>query len=439
MFGFWCSFLFLAEINIELRKIWGLRVMEMKDMKKESEKEINIAEKKVKIVIGANFGDEGKGLMTDYFCREASARGEKCLVICHNGGCQRGHTVVREDGVRHVFHHFGSGSFAGADTYLSEDFIANPMVFRREWEELEQAGCRPGVWMHPKCRITTPFDMVLNQLVEEKRSHLRHGSCGMGIFETICRYEAMGEMGVGFGLRELQKEGMQGLLRIRDEYFLWRLETLGIVMDEEWKAIVFQEGLLVHYLEDLLWMRERVGFAEVSLFDGYDVLVFEGGQGLLLDQGNQEYFPHLTPSNTGLKNPARLLKEWSARALSGGAYAAEVCYVTRPYLTRHGAGRLDLECNKEEINAEMTDLTNVPNPYQGTLRYGKMDVARLKERIFCDFGGLKDWKCSLAITHRNETEALFAAENLGDEREFFSLFDGIYVSYREGEGSVQRR
>lgn len=75
--------------------------------------------KTAKIVIGANFGDEGKGLMTDYFANEAKKQGKSCLVVCHNGGSQRGHTVVSPSGIRHVFHHFGSGSFEGADTYLS--------------------------------------------------------------------------------------------------------------------------------------------------------------------------------------------------------------------------------------------------------------------------------------------------------------------------------
>lgn len=140
-----------------------------------------------KVVIGANFGDEGKGLMTDYFCRQAALKGENCLVILHNGGAQRGHTVVTPGRKRHVFRHFGSGTFTGADTYLSEDFILNPMVFRREWEELEEIGINTKVYVNPKCIITTPFDMILNQIIEEYRKGDRHGSCGMGIHETIIR------------------------------------------------------------------------------------------------------------------------------------------------------------------------------------------------------------------------------------------------------------
>ena len=90
--------------------------------------------KDIKIVIGANFGDEGKGKLTDYYTKNA----DNCIVVCSNGGAQRGHTVLKSDGTRHVFHHFGSGTLNGADTYLPEDFILNPLVFREEWEELKK-------------------------------------------------------------------------------------------------------------------------------------------------------------------------------------------------------------------------------------------------------------------------------------------------------------
>lgn len=386
--------------------------------------------KKAKIVIGANFGDEGKGLMTDYFCRKAAEAGERCLVICHNGGAQRGHTVQTRKGLRHVFHHFGSGTFAGADTWFSEDFIVNPMVFRSEWEELERLGYTPRVWMHPQCRITTPFDMILNQLIEEKRSDARHGSCGMGIYETIKRYERMNG-----GLERYT------LHQIRDQDFYPQVKKQKLFLDKEWRAIVESDALMTHYLDDLEFMKNRVNLSGISLFSCYDTLVFEGGQGLLLDQNNREYFPHLTPSNTGLKNPQRLLSDWekaqSRDSASRRSCETEVCYVTRPYITRHGAGRLDTACAKEEINAAMRDLTNLPNPYQGILRYGKMNPEQLKQRILRDFAGHPDWKLSLAVTHRNEVETLFARDKASagdgawDREEFLRDFHRVYEVWGE--------
>ena len=80
----------------------------------------------IKAVIGAGSGDEGKGLMTDYFCR--NAHDNKVLNIKVNGGAQAGHTVCALDNGEYkhwVFRQYGSGTFAGADTYLLNTFMVN--------------------------------------------------------------------------------------------------------------------------------------------------------------------------------------------------------------------------------------------------------------------------------------------------------------------------
>ena len=123
--------------------------------------------KTVKIVIGSNYGDCGKGLMTDYFAREAKEQNRSCLVVCHNGGSQKGHTVVSPNGIRHVFHHFGSGNFEGADTYLSSEYIVNPIIFNKEYAELKRKSAITRCYVDVNCRLNTPFDMLINQIVEE--------------------------------------------------------------------------------------------------------------------------------------------------------------------------------------------------------------------------------------------------------------------------------
>src|SRR5580698_7114906 len=82
-------------------------------------------------VIGANFGDEGKGLITDFLCSQL----DDCLVVRFNGGAQAGHTVVTLRG-RHVFHHFGSGTFNDSPTFLSRFFVVNPLLWEKEHIEL---------------------------------------------------------------------------------------------------------------------------------------------------------------------------------------------------------------------------------------------------------------------------------------------------------------
>ena len=85
--------------------------------------------KELNIVIGANYGDEGKGLVTNAVTKNNG------LVILGNGGAQRGHTVVH-DGIRHVFHHFGSATLKGAASYASAAFLLNPVEYSREVNEL---------------------------------------------------------------------------------------------------------------------------------------------------------------------------------------------------------------------------------------------------------------------------------------------------------------
>lgn len=379
----------------------------------------------IKVVIGANFGDEGKGLMTDYFCHQSTPRGEKTLVVLHNGGAQRGHTVVTPDRNRHVFHHFGSGTLVGADTYLSEEFVLNPMIFRKEWEELESMKAIPKVYVNHTCRVTTPFDMILNQIIEESRDNARHGSCGMGIHETMIRDVCNYPIEMWF---DSSDEAKRYYLKEIRNYLPERLLDFGInKIPDNWKEIVNSDLLIENFISELNFMGRNISIRFDRFIEYYDCVAFENGQGLLLDQNNTAHYPHLTPSNTGIKNSLKIIAEMRCKP------DIEVCYVTRTYLTRHGAGRLDGECDKQEINPDMQDLTNVPNPHQGTLRYAKLIEKSLEERILKDFEPARKYcaKLSLAITHENEYDYVFS-------NTFKKNFDYIYYSDGETRESVGR-
>lgn len=390
----------------------------------------------VKVVIGANFGDEGKGLMTDYFCNEAADKLISCIVVCHNGGPQRGHTVVTPEGLRHVFHHFGSGTFAKASTYFAGDFIINPMIFRKEWEEMVRIGYTPKIYVNPSCRVTTPYDMLINQIVEESRGDGRHGSCGMGILETIRRYEK----GYGKAARDMfldeDLRNLSFLKYLQQEYVPARFLELGIKkVDSNLASVLGNDNVILNYIDDLNFMREHVKPASDYVLTNYGCVVFEGGQGLLLDRNNIEYMPNLTPSSTGLDNPVKIMSGVFSKDIN-----VEVCYVTRTYLTRHGAGRFDTECRKEDINKDMVDLTNVTNPYQGTIRYGKMDMEGLERRITNDFEKAEgiNVRLSLAVTHLNETKGIFAASGKRDINDFVSTYDNVYYSDGMHRKTVRR-
>ena len=138
---------------------------------------------KARAVIGSNYGDEGKGLITDYLCHKY----ESDIVVRSNGGAQAGHTVETPKGDRHVFGHFSSGFFNGATTYLSKYFVANPFLFWKEYHILSKYRLDNRVLFDPRCIITTPYDMLINQMIEDRRGENKHGSCGVGFGETIQR------------------------------------------------------------------------------------------------------------------------------------------------------------------------------------------------------------------------------------------------------------
>ena len=356
----------------------------------------------IKVVVGANFGDEGKGLMTDYFCHQATSQNKRCIVVMSNGGAQRGHTVNLLDGKRHVFKHFGAGTMAGADTYCPAEFILNPMEFVREYEDLQQLGYRPLVYVESICRWTTPFDMIINQIVEAARDNKKHGSCGMGIWETVYRYQTKPVFWTIFEFNQLPHDSKVSYLEnIRDVYLPARLKEHGVTdVPAEWKEILDSPILIDNYINDVKLFVSAVTRVTRPVLKNYDSVVFENGQGLLLDGNCTFYGDNTTPSNTGIFNACRRINTQFDQA------NVEFCYVTRTYMTRHGAGRFITECDKDLINATMVDETNGWNEFQENLRYGQLDINNLKCRIETNMLNASDLKfqhkTSVAVTHTNE-------------------------------------
>src|SRR5207302_346428 len=118
-------------------------------------------------------------------------------------------------------------------------------------------------------------------------------------------------------------------------------------------------------------------------------VIFEGAQGLLLDQ-DRGWFPHVTRSNTGLKNVVALAHE-------AGIAALDVIYATRAYMTRHGAGPLPHEIATLPT-PRVRDDTNLPNPHQGSLRFAWLDLDLLATTIAPDLGDAR--AAGLPATHR---------------------------------------
>lgn len=327
---------------------------------------------KAQAVIGANFGDEGKGLITDYL---AADLGDDGLVVRFNGGAQAGHTVTTPDGRRHVFSHFGSGSLAGVPSYLSRFFVAHPMLFMKEARVLRRLSAAPLVLAHPDVAITTPYDVMINQFAEAARGGTRHGSCGLGFGATV---ERNFDSRYALSLRDLfdRDRTVDRLKAIRSAHLPARLGALGVTaLTDEQAALVASDEILERWLEDAADFLAAVEVTGDAPLRSARRLIFEGAQGLLLDQRGR-FFPHLTRSNTGLRNVLSLAGDLGLERL-------EVIYVTRAYLTRHGAGPLPGETARPPVPA-VVDETNVTNDWQGSLRFAPLDLDLLSETVRAD-------------------------------------------------------
>jgi len=353
--------------------------------------------KRIKAVIGANFGDEGKGLMTDYLAYQC----KDGVVVRFNGGAQAGHTVTTPEGLRHVFGHVGAGTLVGLPTYLSRFFVVNPMLYIKEIAALKGLGVTPQVYMDKACMITTPYDIMLNQIAEISRGTQKHGSCGVGFNETITRCLYADDYAIQVADLADELLLMEKLYAIRDDYMPLRLKALGIqTVPERYEALLRIDGIIKAFMADARFMLEAVAVTDLNVLSPYGSILFEGAQGLLLDQ-DHPFFPHVTRSSTGMKNVAELLSEMGYHNEDTG-----VIYITRAYMTRHGAGPFPTEL-PEKPYPRIEDRTNVPNPYQDALRYGLLDLSALADTISKDLkhtGKLKQCRVKLAITCLDQLE-----------------------------------
>ena len=366
--------------------------------------------KYIRVIIGANYGDEGKGLITDYFASQSIKNGMSTCVVLTNGGAQRGHTVVTPDGIKHVFHHFGSGYFAGADTFLPKQFIVNPMIFCKEiMDGLYKSDTK--IIVDPDCIVSTPFDMLANMIKEETRGENRHGSVGVGIWETILRKDSDEEnKTLTFNeMIEMNDQELEVYLKNVREYYAGYIIEYGCSLDK-YSKIFFNENLIKNYIQDFKIMCKICNMRNASALADYESLIFENGQGLLLDTSlnDPDNGYYTTPSNTGFKNVDVILDPKYVK-LNRNTYK-EVVFVTRSYLTKHGGKDIP---NKTELDFVKKEYeTNVPNDYQGSLMYAEQDWDDFTQRFREEFIPVFDnWIKTIAVTHCDENDdiPIFAA------------------------------
>lgn len=344
-------------------------------------------------VIGLGFGDEGKGVTTEYLCAQDPAN---TIVVRFSGGHQAGHKVIKGN-VEHIFSSFGAGTLSGCPTYWSKNCTFEPVAFCKEYLALRKKGIQPTVYIHPHCPVTTIYDVFANRSSIE----VEHGTTGTGFFRTRKRHFV---------------DGLK--LQVADLWKMFAIRRRGR-LEEIKKYYNIKEELREELFDEAVKMVQSL-FAEGRInitpnIPDYKNIVFEGSQGLMLDE-HIGYMPHCTPSDVTPK-----------AILDLGHKLDEVYLVTRAYQTRHGNGPMTNEQFPTMQLKNNEKETNVDHKYQGKFRTTILDLDQL---IHAKTNGIdavvpKSTKVNLVITCMDQLSEYPLTYNGGHVKMVFTHRDSF--------------
>ena len=277
------------------------------------------------VVLGTQWGDEGKGKIVDLLTDQASA------VVRFQGGHNAGHTLVI-DGEKTVLHLIPSGILREqVQCLIGNGVVLSPEALLKEMAELEARGVpvRERLKISPACPLILPYHVALDQAREAKRGSEKIGTTGRGIGPAY--EDKVARRGLRLG--DLQdKERFARKLKEVMEYHNFALEHYYRTEPLDYDKV----------LEEALAMGEQIKpmIADVTAMlhecrKTNANIMFEGAQGALLDIDHGTY-PYVTSSNTTAGGTA-------TGSGFGPLYLDYVLGITKAYTTRVGSGPFPTE------------------------------------------------------------------------------------------------
>ncbi len=234
------------------------------------------------VVVGSQWGDEGKGKVTDYLASKVN------YVVRYQGGNNAGHTI-EFDGKKFALRLIPSGIFSGHTVVLANGMVINPKALLEEMDQLEKMGISTKkILISDRAHVILPYHLEIDILQEAKRGKNNIGTTKKGI--GPCYVDKYARIGLRMGElinESLFKERLDELITMKQAEY----PELTLSFDDIYNEYKEYAKRLKQYVCDTSYILDE------AMQKGEDVL-FEGAQGAMLDIDYGTY-PFVTSSHPG--------------------------------------------------------------------------------------------------------------------------------------------
>lgn len=328
----------------------------------------------ITIVVGGQWGDEGKGKITDYFAKHAD------YVVRFQGGNNAGHTVVVGDET-YKLHLIPSGVlYSDKVSIIGNGTVIDPKVILEELDKLKLRGVQPNLKISGRAHVIMPYHIYMDEGLTGHQGQLAAESTKRGI-APVCADKMYRH-----GLRMIDLTEPDLLKEKLVKSYKFNVDILNKVFNINFNRTL--EDVYAEYLDYGQKLKSYIHETEQELFVAYKAgknILFEGAQGMSLDPDHGIY-PHTTSTN----NVAAYASVGSGLGLLNSK--ARVIGVVKAYVSRVGQSPFPTELLDEagdkirERGHEYGTTTGRPR------RIGWLDLVQVRQTVRCS--GLTD----LAIT-----------------------------------------
>jgi len=298
------------------------------------------------VIVGAQWGDCGKGKVVDYYSKDAD------MVVRYQGGCNAGHTVVVGE-EKFKFHLIPSGVVQEKRLIIGNGVVLDLEVLSREIDDLKSKNIIPSLLISERAHVTLPVHKMLDGLEESSRGKSKVGTTKRGIGPTYTdKISRAGLRMIDLLDDETLNEKIEMMVAKKRKFFRYVYKSYTILSKKE---------ILDHCLKFRNKLKNYVGDASLEIHNAIKdnkKVIFEGAQGTLLDIDHGTY-PFVTSSNPTIGG-----------ALTGSGIGPKnlntVIGVMKAYVTRVGGGPFPTELTGEignkirEKGAEFGTTTGRP-------------------------------------------------------------------------------